>query len=90
MIVPSDDPERGISLHPRFTRAVKYYMCVFGLAPCGPVSTGLATHSASIAALFAPASPSQPGFGLTASKPMACVRVKGKGRGIISLQEIER
>jgi len=74
----------------RFTPLVKYYMRVLGLAPCGPIAAGLATHSASDAALFASANPSQPGFGLTASKPMGCVRVKGKWRGIISLQEIER
>jgi hypothetical protein len=74
----------------RFTRAVKYYMCVFGLALCGPMATALATHTASDAALSASANPSQPGTGLSASTPMGCVRVKGKWRGIISLQEIER
>ena len=74
----------------RFTRAVKYYMRVFGLALCGPMATGFAAHTASDAALFASANPSQLGLGLTASKQMACVGVKGKWRGIISLQEIER
>jgi hypothetical protein len=90
MIVPSEDPERGISLHPRFTRAVKYYMCVFGLAPSGPMATGLATHTASDAALAASANPSQPGSDVTTSKPMGCLHAKGKRRGVISLQEIER
>jgi len=65
-------------------------MCVFGLAPCDPVSTGLATDSASDAALFASGNPLQPGTGLSAVKSIGCVHVKGKWREITSLQELER